>query len=84
MVQEMPDLTSKTGSRGVAPSQVGRPRLVAFNRNTPTGLGWILWVLHLVSHQKLMRQTAVRTTMRYGDAFASDMAEAHGKVVGGR
>ena len=24
----------------------------------------------------------VRTTMRYGDAFTSDMAEAHGKIVG--
>ena len=32
--------------------------------------------------QKLMRHTDVRTTMRYGDAFASDMAKAHGKVVG--
>jgi len=32
--------------------------------------------------QKLMRHTDVRTTMRYGDAFTSDMAEAHGKVVG--
>lgn len=32
--------------------------------------------------QKLMRHTDVRTTMQYGDAFASDMAEAHGKVVG--
>jgi len=31
--------------------------------------------------QKLMRHTDVRTTMRYGDAFTSDMAEAHGKVV---
>jgi hypothetical protein len=29
-----------------------------------------------------MRHTDVRTTMRYGDAFTSDMAEAHGKVVG--
>lgn len=32
--------------------------------------------------QKLMRHTDVRTTMRYGDAFTSDMAKAHGKVVG--
>ena len=32
--------------------------------------------------QKLMRHTDVRTTMQYGDAFAADMAEAHGKVVG--
>ena len=32
--------------------------------------------------QKLMRHTDVRTTMRYGDAFTSDMVEAHGKVVG--
>jgi len=32
--------------------------------------------------QKLMRHADVRTTMRYGDAFTSDMAEAHGKVVG--
>ena len=32
--------------------------------------------------QKLMRHTDVRTTMRYGDAFTSDMAEAHGKIVG--
>ena len=32
--------------------------------------------------QKLMRHTDIRTTMRYGDAFTSDMAEAHGKVVG--
>jgi integrase len=32
--------------------------------------------------QKLMRHTDVRTTMRYGDAFTSDMAQAHGKVVG--
>jgi len=32
--------------------------------------------------QKLIRHTDVRTTMRYGDAFTSDMAEAHGKVVG--
>lgn len=32
--------------------------------------------------QKLMRHTDVRTTMRYGDAFTSDMAHAHGKVVG--
>ena len=31
--------------------------------------------------QKLMRHADVRTTMRYGDAFTSDMAEAHGKVV---
>ena len=31
--------------------------------------------------QKLMRHTDVRTTMSYGDAFTSDMAEAHGKVV---
>jgi integrase len=31
--------------------------------------------------QKLMRHTDVRTTMRYGDAFTSDMAEAHGKIV---
>ena len=31
--------------------------------------------------QKLMRHTDVRTTMRYGDAFTSDMAEAQGKVV---
>lgn len=31
--------------------------------------------------QKLMRHTDVRTTMRYGDAFTSDMAVAHGKVV---
>ena len=30
--------------------------------------------------QKLMRHTDVRTTMRYGDAFTSDMAEARGKV----
>lgn len=32
--------------------------------------------------QKLMRHTDVRTTMRYGDAFTSDMAQAHGKIVG--
>jgi len=32
--------------------------------------------------QKLMRHTDVRTTMRYGDAFTSDMAEAHGRIVG--
>ena len=32
--------------------------------------------------QKLMRHTDIRTTMRYGDAFNSDMAEAHGKIVG--
>ena len=32
--------------------------------------------------QKLMRHRDIRTTMRYGDAFTSDMAEAHGKVVG--
>ena len=32
--------------------------------------------------QKLMRHTDIRTTMRYGDAFTSDMAQAHGKVVG--
>ena len=32
--------------------------------------------------QKLTRHTDVRTSMRYGDAFTSDMAEAHGKVVG--
>lgn len=32
--------------------------------------------------QKLMRHTDVRLTMRYGDAITSDMAEAHGKVVG--
>jgi integrase len=32
--------------------------------------------------QKLMRHTDVRTTMRYADAFTSDMAQAHGKVVG--
>ena len=31
--------------------------------------------------QKLMRHTDIRTTMRYGDAFTSDMAEANGKVV---
>jgi len=31
--------------------------------------------------QKLMRHTDIRTTMRYGDAFTSDMAEAHRKVV---
>jgi integrase len=31
--------------------------------------------------QKLMRHTDVRTTMRYGDAFTSDMAEANGKIV---
>jgi len=31
--------------------------------------------------QKLMRHTDVRTTMSCGDAFTSDMAEAHGKVV---
>lgn len=29
-----------------------------------------------------MRHADVRTTMRYGDAFTSDMAEAHSKVVG--
>jgi integrase len=29
--------------------------------------------------QKLMRHTDVGTMMRYGDAFTSDMAEAHGK-----
>ena len=32
--------------------------------------------------QKLMRHTDIRATMQYGDAFTSDMAEAHGKVVG--
>jgi integrase len=32
--------------------------------------------------QKLMRHTDVRTTMRYGDAFTSDMAQARGKLVG--
>ncbi|HET7441116.1 MAG TPA: site-specific integrase [Terriglobales bacterium] len=32
--------------------------------------------------QKLMRHADVRTTMRYRDAFTSDMAEAHAKVVG--
>jgi len=32
--------------------------------------------------QKLMRHTDIRTTMRYGDAFTSDMAQAHGKVMG--
>lgn len=32
--------------------------------------------------QKLMRHADVHTTMRDGDAFTSDMAEAHGKVVG--
>jgi len=32
--------------------------------------------------QKLMRHADVRTTMQYGDAFTTDMAEAHGKVVG--
>jgi integrase len=32
--------------------------------------------------QKLMRHADPRTTMQYGDAFASDMAEAHGKIVG--
>ena len=28
-----------------------------------------------------MRHTDIRTTMRYGDAFTSDMAQAHGKIV---
>jgi len=32
--------------------------------------------------QKLIRHRDIRTTMRYGDAFTSDMAEAHGKIVG--
>jgi integrase len=32
--------------------------------------------------QKLMRHTDVRTTMRYGDAFSSDMAQANGKIAG--
>ncbi len=32
--------------------------------------------------QKLMRHSDVRTTMLYGDAYAADMTEAHGKVVG--
>ena len=32
--------------------------------------------------QKLMRHADVRTTMGYGEAFTSDMAEAHAKVVG--
>jgi integrase len=32
--------------------------------------------------QKLMRHADIRMTMRYGDAFTSDMTEAHGKVVG--
>jgi integrase len=31
--------------------------------------------------QKLMRHADVRTTMQYGDAFTSDMAQAHGKIV---
>ncbi|MGA9392924.1 MAG: tyrosine-type recombinase/integrase [Candidatus Sulfotelmatobacter sp.] len=33
--------------------------------------------------QKLMRHADIRTTMNvYGDAVTSDMAEAHGKIVG--
>ena len=44
---------------------------IEYDRGTPVGV-----------QQKLMRHTDVRTTMRYGDAFTSDMAEAHGKVVG--
>jgi hypothetical protein len=31
--------------------------------------------------QKLIRHADIRTTMQYGEAFAHNMAEAHGKVV---
>jgi len=70
MLAGAPFLTSITSNSRFSSVPIFRSRYGS-SFGTPVGV-----------QQKLMRHTDVRTTMRYGDAFTSEMAEAHGKVVG--